>query len=206
MTAALDELKSVVQWIDGQTIGLELPADRRSRIVFGCLDLALEHQAGISVLAGQLLWGPAYALIRCLFDSFIRGMWLAHCATESDLDLFTRGKLGTKDFGVLVDDIERTLGHTDLLLSKLKKKSWNLLNDFTHTGYQHVVRRNSMDKTGPNYPTDETEAALRLVSALGLLTVSEFTQLSGHRDIAIAANERAKQFVATRPTSSGPSA
>jgi hypothetical protein len=69
VTKEFDELKSVVLWIAEKTHGLTLQADKRARMAFGCLDLAIEHQAGISVLAEQPFWGPVYALIRPLFDA-----------------------------------------------------------------------------------------------------------------------------------------
>jgi hypothetical protein len=103
MQADLDELKSVVIWIREHTDGLILPAARRYRMVFGCLDLAIEHQAGVSVLADQEFWGPAFALLRPLLDSVIRGLWLAS-ATDSDLDLFERGGLGSKKVHIRADN------------------------------------------------------------------------------------------------------
>jgi hypothetical protein len=76
-TSSLDELKSVVMWIQQQTSGLTRPADRRARMALGCLDLAIEYQAGIPILADQPYWGPTFALVRCLLDAFIRGAGIA---------------------------------------------------------------------------------------------------------------------------------
>ena len=61
MNEVQDELKTVVLWISEQTSGMLLPAGLRARMALGCLDLAIEHQAGICALAEQALWGPVFA-------------------------------------------------------------------------------------------------------------------------------------------------
>ena len=53
MNEVRDELRSVVAWISEQTDGMSLPADRRARMALGCLDVAIEHLAGISFLAEE---------------------------------------------------------------------------------------------------------------------------------------------------------
>ena len=55
MNEVQGELKTVVLWISEQTSGMLLPADLRARMALGCLDLAIEHQAGICALAEQAL-------------------------------------------------------------------------------------------------------------------------------------------------------
>ena len=86
MNEVQDELKTVVLWISEQTSGMLLPAGLRARMALGCLDLAIEHQAGICALAEQALWGPVFALLQCMFDAFVRGVWLARCASDVELE------------------------------------------------------------------------------------------------------------------------
>jgi hypothetical protein len=198
MNDVQDELKAVVDWISEQTSGMLLPIDRRARMAMGCLDLAIEHQAGIAVLAEQSLWGPVYALLQGMFDAFVRGIWLARCASEIELESFELAGLRGKPFRDLVDDVERTLGHSRGVLSKLRTSSWAMFRDFTHAGFEHVRRRSGADTVDENYPAAETEQALRLATALGLLSATELASLSGHRDVALACKQRTVQFAAER--------
>lgn len=169
-------------------------------MAFACLDLAVEHQAGIAVLADQPLWGPAFALLRIQFEAFIRGVWLARCATDDQLAWFKGGKLDKhRKFHELVTAVEKALKHDRGALTKLRKQSWPIFNDFTHTGFQHVVRRNSPTATGPNYTDPELIQALRFARAIGLLAAIEMLSLSGHEDLARALKEKAeKQATRTR--------
>jgi hypothetical protein len=191
MNELQDELRAVVDYISKQTGGMVMPADRRARLALGCLDLALEHQAGIAVLAERALWGPAYALLRCMFDAFVRGIWLARCASEMELASFEMAGLRGKPFRVLVDDVERVLGHSRGVLSKLRTSSWAIFSDFTHAGFEHVRRKPGVSMNDQDYPPAETDQALRLATALGLLSATELASLSGHRDIALACKARA---------------
>jgi hypothetical protein len=199
MTAALDQLRGAVQWINQQTTGLTLPADRRSRMALG-LDLAIEHQAGIAVLAGEPLWGPIYALIRPLLDACVRGMWLAECATDAELDLFEANKLGKKkSFTSMVDELEAKIGHAQGELSALRISSWSTLSDFTHGGFKHVWRRNSETESGPNYSPEETDQVLRLAAGLGLFAATALAGMSGNRDLIAGCIARGKEFAVTKP-------
>ena len=148
------------------------------------------------MLADRPLWGPAYALLKCLLDALVRGVWLARCATDDDLESFELAGLRTKSFEDLVDDVERALGHSRGALSKLGQSSWAMFSDFTRTGIDHVGRRHGPISTEPNYPVAETEQALRLATALGLLAATELASLSGHRGVALACKERALKFAA----------
>jgi hypothetical protein len=189
-----DELRSVVAWISEQTDGMPLPRDRRARMALGCLDVAIEHLAGISVLAEDLLWGPVYALLQCMLDAFVHGVWLARCATEVDLDSFELAGLRGKPFRELVDDVEHSLGHSRGVLSKLSTSSWAMFSDFTHAGFEHVRSRKGPTAGLVNYPVAETDQALKVATALGLLSATELAALSGHRDIAFACKARAMRF------------
>jgi hypothetical protein len=98
-------------------------------MAFGCLDLAVEHQSGIAVLADQPLWGPAFALLRIQFEAFIRGVWLARSATEDQLAWFVEGKLGKhRKFHELVTAVEEALKHDGAALTKLRQQSWSFVS------------------------------------------------------------------------------
>ncbi len=194
MNEVQEELKSVVAWISEQTSGMPLPADRRARMALGCLELAIEHQAGICALAERGLWGSAYALVRSMFDAFVRGVWLARCANEMELEAFELAGLRGKPFRDLVDDVERVLGHSRGVLSKLRTSSWAIFSDSTNAGAEPTRRLGDPTGNGRNYPAADTDQALRLATALGLLSATELASLSGHRDVALACKARVVKF------------
>ena len=194
MVDVRDELRTVVAWIFEQTNGMPLPTDRRARIALGCLDLAIEHQAAICVLAERSLWGSVYALVRSMFDAFVRGVWLARCATEDELESFELAGLRGKPFRDVVDEVERALGHSRGVLSKLRTSSWAIFSDLTNAGFGDAPRQSGPNGLAMAYPVAETEQALRLATALGLLSATELASLSGHREVALACKARVVKF------------
>jgi hypothetical protein len=199
MTRTQAELKSVVTWIAEQTGEMMLPADRRAQMALGCLDLAIEHQAAICLLAEHLLWGPTYALLRCLLDAFVRGVWLARCASEIDLDAYQLAGLRRRSFEELVGEVERALGHSRGVLSKLTRSSWAMFGDLTQSGFEPADRRrNQPVRSFQTYPSGDTEQALRLATALGLLAATEVANLSGNLPVARACQEKAMMAAASR--------
>jgi hypothetical protein len=204
MSNSLDELKKVMDFIHVQTQGMAVPTGRRELIVLGCFDIAVEHAAGITILADRQTWAPAFALLRPLLDSYVRGVWLAICATDEQLALFETNELRhTVQFRHMVEaieaEVEAKIGPSDLL-STLRKTGWNLMSDFTHTGYEHVTRRLSALHLGANYPPEEIEQALWLTGALALLAAIITADVAKKAEVVTALQTRAKEFASTRLT------
>lgn len=123
------ELLSLIAWIDEHTSGLSLPADERHMLAVGCFDVTLEHQDAIALLHSSELPGSTLALLRVLAESLVRGLWLLHCASESELQKFKRGKLD-KSFQTLIEEFETKIGETNAVLSGFKNRAWNAMNGF----------------------------------------------------------------------------
>jgi hypothetical protein len=186
-------LVDVVRWIDEHHSGIVLPADERSRMTAGCFDVAIEHQAAIALLSSGQLYGPMFALLRVLTESVVRGLWLAQCASDTDLAKFKKHRLD-KDFAQLIQEIEQAIGYAQSPLSKLKTNSWKAMNGFTHTGFYQVARRNGPGTTGPNYPPEEISQALALAGALGLIAASQLAGLAGTQPLLQATMTRMKAY------------
>ncbi len=169
----------IAKWIDDR-FKVEFPSDRRTNVVLCCFDLTIEHHAAILVLENSGLYGSMSALFRVIFESFIRGMYLQHCATEKELDLFQQDKFDKKhigkDFGGLIEAIEEAIDLVDGPFSRLKRDSYKTMNSFTHTGFQHLTRRQLNAETGAiNYPENER---CQLMICAGALVLNAAAQLA----------------------------
>lgn len=177
--AALLEL---VHWIDVHTAGLRLPADERSQLAIGCFDVALEHQASVTVLHSTELYGSMLALVRVLSEAVVRGLWLHACATKIELSKFKRGKLDKK-FSALIHDYESKIGTPGGVLSGFKLSAWTQLNDFTHTGFLQISRRHKPGRLEASYPDQDLKNGLGVAGALGLIAAGQLIALAGRDDL-----------------------
>ena len=188
--AALVEL---ISWIDENTSGLTFPADERSMLAAGCFDIALEHQAAIALLFSSGLYGSMLSLLRILTESLVRGLWLLHCATGTELSRFKNGRVD-KNFGELVTEVEAKIGATTGTLSNLQTNAWKAMNGFTHTGFIQVSRRHGEGTVGANYPELEIKQALSIAGALGLVAAGQLAGMSNRPELLEAATQRGKEY------------
>src|SRR5689334_15622832 len=124
----------------------------------------------------------ALALLRVLAEALVRGLWLLHCATESELKKFKKGQLD-KNFGTLIGEVEGAIGDNLAVLSGFKKSAWASLNGFTHTGFVQISRRHKPGRLEANYSDDELAKALGVAGALGLIAAGQLAGLSGQNDL-----------------------
>ena len=173
-----ERLVQLIKWIDENTAGLTFPTDDRTMIAVGCFDVAIEHQAAIALLTGASIHGSAFALLRVLAESLVRGLWLHDCATDAELAKFKRGKLD-KTSQTLIDEYELKIGTPSGVLSNFKTTAWDALNGFTHTGFHQVSRRHAPGRVESSYPDLEIAKAQGLAGALGMIAAGQLLVMSG---------------------------
>ena len=55
-----------------------------------CFDQVHEHVRATRLLLRHRLNGSAFSLMRVIFETFYRGLWLRHCATDQELADFQK--------------------------------------------------------------------------------------------------------------------
>jgi hypothetical protein len=71
----------------------EYPADTKSVMVIGYVDLAFEHHKAIWLLKDAKLYGAAFALVRPVFDAWLRALWIIAFATTEEIERASRDEL-----------------------------------------------------------------------------------------------------------------
>jgi hypothetical protein len=178
----IERSEEVINWLDRKIDGLAIPADFRHRAAAGCLDIAMEHQKAIVLLTAKRLYGPAFSLMRLITESYVRGIWIHKCANEKELEKFSKGRV--PDFYKLLEDVEKLESHQDGTLSRMKESAWNAMNDFTHTGFQHAVRRQTETSIEANYSDGEIREAVNFANALGHLAAIAICDLANNAELA----------------------
>lgn len=191
-------LINLISWIDCSAVDLEIPTDERSMLAAGCFDIALEHQAAIAALYVPSLHGSMLALLRVLTESLVRGLWLLHCATDSELQKFKAGRID-KTFEQLIVDFEKKIDTPDGALSSFKANAWTALNGFTHTGFNQVCRRHGPGEVKANYPDEEIAKALGVAGVLGLIAAGQVIGMSNRQDLLPQFVERMEAYANPTP-------
>lgn len=157
------------------TNGVEMWQTERNRASAASFAIAQDHHAAIVVLLKSTLYSSSFALLRSLFEAYLRGLWLKYCATEAEVSEFLRGQEPPK---TLLAQIENTPEFRSGALSRIKKDSWRTMCDFTHTGGLHLQRWQSEDGVEPSFVAAELEECLNCAELFGAMAGLELVQLS----------------------------
>lgn len=126
---------------------------------------------------------PAFALVRLVFEAYLRGVWFAHCATDTELERFAKGDSPPK-VPKMLEAIEKTPGFNSGQLSAIYTRSWSAMCAYTHTGSQQVLRWNTSDAIQQNYPDIDVNEALSFTGALALLSTIGLAAIAANDALA----------------------
>ena len=122
----LSRYKESIVWVKQHLDGLTLAEPcKRAYLSGACLHASIEHGMAIFVLVDENLYGSALALLRLQFEAYVRGMWLAQCAADSEID-----RAGRDDFpGInsMIACLEKPGFLDSALLSTIKSDAWKSL-------------------------------------------------------------------------------
>jgi hypothetical protein len=153
---------------------LTVPNDDRSRLSLASLQLAQEHHSSIVLLLEHRQYGSGFALVRPLYEAFVRGVWLARIATDKELALYQDDRqFSLKQLAVKV----ATQAHfEDTNFAALAGRGLSAMHSYTHNGYLASVRRLTSDAIEPAYEADEIREVLELAQLLGVLATAEILE------------------------------
>ncbi|MEE9338250.1 MAG: DUF5677 domain-containing protein [Methylococcaceae bacterium] len=137
--------------------------------------LVIEHHRSIVVLCENKLYSSASSLIRCIFEAYVKGLWFAKFATESDFEKL-RNDTFNRDFYKLVNAIESKNQNG---LKKAKERYWPNLNSFTHSGTAQLSRRVKEDQITSNFDDVFIQQMLSFSNTYALLSCGQIIEMSG---------------------------
>jgi hypothetical protein len=181
------------RWIAEEIDGLESIHTLRRRLAGASFSIALDHHAAIGILLHNNRAAPAFALLRVLFEAYVRGRWLAECASEGDLTRVSAGEPLPK-IDIILAAVEHGTPAQEQLLSRSKSANWNALCDFTHTGGRHLQRYQSADGIEATHSIDEIQEALSFANAMALLSALGIATLTLHFALAERLLEKSREF------------
>jgi len=166
-------------WISTKLYDVTINATIRNRVVAACFAVALDHFDAVLALLGRSpkIYSSAFALTRLVFESYIRGMWLMNCATDDEIENFSKGTFELPKTPRMIAAIETAASFDGKQLSTTYSNDWKHLCDYTHTGTLQVQRWNKLDSVEPNYSDDEAIDVVRFTKAYALLAGVSFAEV-----------------------------
>ena len=191
MEREIDEAKGLANWIAGEVDGLDLPGGRRAHLAGACLSVALDHHSGIIALIEDRHHPSAVALIRPLFEAYIRGSWLAFVATDEQVEAFAKGKEPPR-LAEMIEGLERQDRFNVGVLSQVKQQTWGRMCDFTHTGALQVAQNMTESTVERAYVDDELEDVLGAANGWALLVSISLAGIAQDEPLSLRLLDRAR--------------
>ena len=178
LAEAIARAKCLSNWLHEQVNGRRFEGRRQQRWGSALLQQSWEISDAVVHLLERNLPGPGWSLARPLCESFVRGIWILHCASDEDMERFRHGE--PPGFPKLLEAIS-SHREASLHVAWLRATSANrdVFHDFTHGGIEHVLRRVSEDMVEPRYPERELEYLLGLSVEVYLRVGCELLSLMG---------------------------
>lgn len=196
-TVKLELLRShdLAAWIECEMRDFEVPASLRNRCSGACLVISQEHHQAIIFLLSQLrpIHASAFGLVRSVYESLVRGLWLNHCATDEQIQAFSTGTVPPK-MPTLLEALKKTPEYASGQLTAIYKNSWNDMCSYAHTGSHQVQRWNTSGAIEPNYLDDEVIEIMGATGALALLSLNGVATISSNIELAIRVLEKSTKW------------
>ena len=193
MPASIPKGLELVMWIERSLRDLSIPSSDRIRVSAACFAAALEHHHAIVILLSEKLNGSAFALVRSEYEAYVRGVWLADCATDDQLNSFLIGRKPPK-LDTILCAIEAMPAFASKALSGVKAESWKSMCAYTHTGALQVQRWITSEAIESRHSPEEIEEVVGFTNAFALLAALGVATLAENESLAAQLLEKSRKI------------
>ena len=155
----------------------EVLNNTRTRFISAYLDISLEHQEALLLLIRSKLYGSAVVLVRPIFDTLCRALWVCRCASTKEIEemLLNDNFEFPKNMITVID--QQYTG--DKFYSRIKEEAWGTMSSYVHSGLLPVSRRFTGSMVQPNYEDRELIEIMRCATMSILLLSLLFFKNTG---------------------------
>lgn len=181
----MENLRNLLGKIDRELDGLSYVSDDRNNLSAALFDVAIEHSKAIVVLIENSLNASSYALVRPLFESFIRAAWIQHCACDEQIARLKKKDKFPLSLGEMLESVEKVKKWPGTL-GNIKKAALKNMHSYTHGGTQLVSRRFKNDElvhTIDNEEIDEVKKFVALIAFLSFNNIVVIAKTSKKNDL-----------------------
>jgi hypothetical protein len=158
------------------------PPSTRTKLVSSMLFVSLNHCDAIQLLAHKRNFASANALLRPLFETTFRAMWLHRCATDTQVEKCIINDKWKSPW-VLIQEVESRLSMTPLL-SRMWEDMRPFMHSFTHGGIQNAARQVSPNNTiTPNLRDEEVRQLMQKVGVFSWVILKEIIDLTDSENL-----------------------
>lgn len=168
----MKNLRNLLAKIDIELSGLSYIADGKNDLSIALLDVAIEHSKAIVVLVENSLYASSYALVRPMFESFIRAVWIQDCACNEQIARIREKDEFPLSMGKMLESVEEAKSWPGTL-SGIKKVALKNMHSYTHGGSQLIARRFKNGDLVHAVDNEELDGVKQFIAIIAFLSFNE---------------------------------
>ena len=173
--AALRESNLLSEWI-GQHYPLTYKETGHLHIAMSLYAIAGEHREAFKLLLNHDAKTSAFALARSVYEAFMRGLWAETIMTPERYATALERREFPK-FETIMSDLQKQEEEAGAV-GKSKRLLWKPLSNFSHGGFNQVMRWHGEEGIEPCHSDDESIQMLGLVDLYGLCAFIQAANLA----------------------------
>jgi len=170
--------------------------DTKTDWLIASMDIALEHHEAVERLVKTNLNGSAFSVVRMVFDTYLRSLWLNAYATDARMKQACRDKLEWPNNWKMRDEIKQAYYDESCSVEEAARHDkffqflndvWPIMCDYTHSGSRQIARRFTDDELKPDYSEGAVAEAVNLTNIAVLM-------MTGALFVRIGPKEKAEEI------------
>jgi len=169
---SLEISKRVAAWNEEALYGIEVHTNDISHLGIACFSMVHEHHKSALVLTEAGLINSSMALMRPMFEAYVRGLWLVY-ATQEEFNQYQAGRDSLdleRAIKLIVNRSGKSRFNDALEMWKVSKKT---LHGYVHNSFQAMIRRSGLIEM----PTEDVVSMLNFSSGLAIHASIEITEI-----------------------------
>jgi hypothetical protein len=204
--AAADEHE---RWLTARMRAANIPTHPRHQMMGGLFFQVQENASAVRILLSvqHPHYGSAAALLRPIFEMFVRALWVRDCANEQQFEHVTNPENDDFVWPVLMKEmtiaVDQRGGFNGLLTGIQQGKVWKAMCSYSHGGLRLIARRNSAEAIESTATEEEMIEVMRFAVLMSLFATSIWCEIAGDAEGAKEASARAKPYL-VKPAAAKP--
>jgi hypothetical protein len=184
-------LRFVEKELDEMLITSDMPNIKAAATL---LTVTIDHAQGIRILLEKGAYPSAAALMRVLFETYIRAMWISECANEKQVKTFINKDkvVSTEDKTIHFKDLVKAVEASHDLpayLSEIQANVWSGLNSLTHGGNIQLARNFDGKTIRHCYDNELVNEVIEFSTMLTCLAFSGILDLANNKNGELVTDE-----------------
>lgn len=169
LSIALAESHRLSDWVQAHHPGRS-EASPEKRVAAICFSIALDHREAILLLLQHDARSAAFALLRSVYEAWVRASWAQTCATPAEIE-----RIEAASFLPKVETMAKRLdAHPESMgaHSRIKRSGWEAMSDYAHGEQRQISRWIDADGIGAAHPDEEVVELLAALDVYAILCMA----------------------------------